>query len=107
MNDGQGNLFAPRRNGSIQAQFEAFHANNPQIYEMLKIIAYEWREAGHKKCGIRMLWEVMRWRIGVQTNRPPRDYKLNDHYHSRYVRKLIEENPDLKNFFELRELQSP
>lgn len=99
-------LFAPR-NGTIQAAFEAFHRNNPQVYEILKMIAFEWRDAGHKKCGIGMLWEVMRWKMGLHTEHPDEDYKLNNNFRSRYVRKLIEENPELENFFELRELQSP
>lgn len=103
--DGQGDLFAPR-NGSIQAHFEAFHRNNPQVYEILKMISFEWRDAGHQKCGIGMLWEVLRWRMGIQTH-GDEDYKLNNNFRSRYVRKLIEENPELKDFFELRELQSP
>ncbi len=34
------------------------------------------------------------------------DFKINDHYLSRYARKLMEEHPELDGLFELRELKA-
>ena len=44
--------------------------------------------------------------MGVKTIRSIGDYKLNDHYRSRYVRLIIEKHPELEGFFELRELKA-
>lgn len=48
----------------------------------------------------------MRWQIFMQT-RDPYGLKLNDHYHSRYVRKLVADYPELDALFELRRLRTP
>lgn len=52
-----------------------------------------------------MVWEAMRWQRFMSTE-DPSIYKLNDHYHSRYARKIMEDEPDLANVFELRKLKS-
>ena len=34
------------------------------------------------------------------------DFKLNDHFHSRYARTIMKQYPELEGFFELRELRA-
>lgn len=98
--------FGPQA-GTIQARFEAFHAAHPEVYRMLLRFARQYVQAtGRSKVGIRMLWERMRWEVHI-AGLPDKneDFKLNDHYHSRYARLLARE-PDLANAFELRELRA-
>lgn len=96
------------RDLTIQERFEKFDKENPFVYRTLVRLAFDAKDAGAKKLGVRTLWEVMRWHIFMQT-RDPSGLKLNDHYHSRYVRKLVDEFPNAfgDGFFELRKLRAP
>lgn len=88
-----------------EARFREFHANNPEVYKELVDLARIAISKGKKKIGIRMLWEVMRWnRFLVTTDES--QYKLNDHYYSRYARLIMDQEPDLASIFEVRELKT-
>jgi hypothetical protein len=69
-------------------------------------LARQARKKGRQRLGIRMLWERMRWEMMIETEDATSDFKLNDHYHSRYARMLMANDPDLKGLFELRDLKS-
>ena len=72
-------------------------------------LAFDAKEAGARKLGVRTLCgKSLRWHIFMQT-RDPSGLKLNDHYHSRYVRKLVDEYPEEfgNGFFEPRKLRAP
>lgn len=89
---------------TIQERFEEFHKRCPQVYRELVRFALEAKRAG-RRVGIRMIWERMRWYFYVE-RLEDEDYKLNDHYTSRYARLIDEQEVDLKGFFELRKLRS-
>jgi hypothetical protein len=91
-------LFNPTR----EEAFWQFHREHPEVYEELKRRAFEAKAARMKRCGIRMLWERMRWYFAIE-NRPDDDYKLNDHYTRFYSRLLMAREPELVGFFEVRE----
>jgi hypothetical protein len=92
--------------GTIQERFEEFHRLNPWVYQALVALAKEMAGEGHRKIGIRMLYEVVRWKYLTSTTDPSSEFKLNDHYHSRYVRLIVERNPELSEFFETRKLRA-
>lgn len=99
------NFYADREL-TIQERFERFDRENPIVYATLLRLAREARRAGASRLGVRTLWEVMRWEISMRTH-DPSGLKLNDHYHSRYVRKLVAEFPEeFDDFFELRKLRA-
>jgi hypothetical protein len=85
-------------------KFAEFHRENPKVYDHLVRLARKAVGAGKRKLGIRMLWEVVRWEIFLETTDP--DFKLNDHHHSRYARMIMRLEPDLAGVFEIRELRS-
>jgi hypothetical protein len=89
---------------NIQKDFEKFHLENPHIYEMICKLAREWKKSGHEKASIKMFFEVIRWKRGVSTKN--KDYKINNNYHSRYSRLIIDQEPDLRELFEVRKLHS-
>lgn len=91
---------------TIQAQFEEFHRKNPQVYRWLEYFTAQAVERGKHKLGIRMLWERVRWEVYMSTDDPSSEYKINDHYHSRYVRLLVSEHPEYKDLFEMRRLRT-
>lgn len=91
----------------IQTAFETFHEENPLVYTALVGLARKARERGKTRVGIGMLWEVLRWEMMMNTEDAKSDFKLNNTYRSRYVRLIIDTQPDLSELFETRQLQRP
>jgi hypothetical protein len=91
---------------TIQQQFEEFHARNPEVFALLERFTQEAVDRGRKRLGIRMLYERVRWEVYIQTEDANSDFKINDHYHSRYVRRLIKVHPEWEHLFELRKLRA-
>ena len=90
--------------GTIQDKFEEYHRARPEIMVHLLRLVAEVRGRGFKHYGMKSFWERMRWHFQIEQG--DAEFKLNNSYTSRYARKLVEENPELEGFFEMRELQS-
>lgn len=90
---------------SIQEDFEAFHAANPWVLTALEKLTREHLETGARRCGIGMLWEVIRWKYVSATRGD--DFKANNNFRSRYVRLLIERHPEWAVVFNVRALRRP
>jgi hypothetical protein len=90
---------------TIQERFEEFHAAHPEVYTYLLALAREVRHKGYKRYGIGALWERLRWHFQIE-EALGEDFKLNNDFRSRYARKLMQEQPELDGFFEIRELQA-
>jgi hypothetical protein len=82
-------------------KFIKFHEENPFVYQRLKELAIEWKEAGHDKIGIAMLYEVMRWTAGLK-NKDIDGYTLNNNYKAYYARMLMFNESSLRGMFEVR-----
>ena len=78
-----------------------FHIANPYVYCRLRDMAVALAKRGRKKIGIKTLWEVMRWEHWMETDEEPR---LNNDYTSRYARLLMDNEPELRDMFEVRKL---
>lgn len=95
-------LVKPDESGdTIQERFEAFHRANPHVYRALRSLALGYKRAGAQRGGMKMLFEVLRYRSALQTRGEP--YKLNNVYTALYARMLMEKEPELAGFFETRE----
>lgn len=95
----------PKRRGSIQERFEAFHEDNPEVFRAFVKYARQAKKKGCKRIGARVIIERIRWDHEVQLwdTAPP---KINDNYISRYARKLMADYPnEFPGFFELRRLR--
>lgn len=90
------------RGQSLEAQFGAFHAANPQVYQALRALAISMRRRGVRRAGIGQLFEVLRWQYAIQTR--GQDFKLNNNYRSFYAR-LLNRDPELHDMFETRTLR--
>jgi hypothetical protein len=88
----------------LDQKFWDFHHDNPQVYEHLVKMSRDLKNQGHKKIGIKMLFEVIRWQTMLRTTDPM--YKLNNSYASRYAREIMLNEPDLNNIFEVRRIHS-
>jgi hypothetical protein len=90
---------------TIQETFEAFHAANPWVLRAFEQLTEDWLK-GHRKVGMKMLAEVLRWQHSRRTTTQGRSFKLNNNHTSRYARLLIERHPEWEQAFETRELRS-
>lgn len=89
----------------IAERFEAFHRENPHVADILEKLADNVVAAGCSRFGVKMLWEVMRYLLIVETKRDLGDFRLNNDYHSRYARLLIERRPEWAGKIETRQLK--
>lgn len=85
----------------IQRTFEEFDRRHPEVYVEFVRMARKARQRGFRKYSARTIVAVIRWHCDVNPNRDG-GFKINDHYSSRYVRKLLREDPSFTGFFELR-----
>ena len=93
---------------SIQERFEDFDRLNPWVYRRLVEMTYQWiARRPDRRVGIDLFFAVLRWEYAMATNDPNGDFRLNDHYRSRYARKIMGENPGLGDVFETRKLKTP
>jgi hypothetical protein len=91
---------------TIDEKFLAFHNQNPHVYSELVELAYRAKNRGHKRMGIEMLFAIIRWRRAMRTVDEYSNFKLNDHYTSRYARAIMENEPELEGFFQIRKLRA-
>ncbi|MGB5760820.1 MAG: hypothetical protein WBM50_28150 [Acidimicrobiales bacterium] len=89
--------------GSIEANFLAFHEANPWVYTALVRLA---RDMNRRPIGIGMLFEVIRWQYARATVSDD-GLRLNNNFRSRYARLIMEQEPDLAGVFQIRELTTP
>lgn len=89
----------------LDRHFRTFHESNPEVYRELVALTRELVALGHRRVGIGMLFEVVRWRRHFQTV-DVSGFKMNNNYRSRYARLIMEQEPDLAGVFELRELRT-
>lgn len=82
--------------------FWRFHEENPHVYERLKRLAFKLKVRGVDRWGMKALYEILRYEEAVATNSPAALYRLNNNFTALYARLLMEREPDLEGFFELR-----
>ncbi len=87
----------------LQTRFEQYHTENPHVYEALVRLAKEARTKGKKRISIKMLFEVVRWEHFL-TAKDPDGWRLNNNYHSRYARMIMDRVEGLEDIFEIRRL---
>jgi hypothetical protein len=75
------------------------------VYAAVREKALALRARGFRHYGIRPLWEAVRYDRAIVVG-PDHGFKLNDHHHSRLARVLMDREPELAGFFEVRELRS-
>ena len=86
---------------TIEERFTRFHEANPHVYKALRDMALSLKRRGIQHYGIAALFEVLRFSSMMQTAGD--GFKLNNDYRALYARRLMEEEPELAGFFELRQ----
>ena len=74
-----------------------------QVYRDLVEICLEARKRGHDCWSMEAAYQIVRWtKRGYALRKDSEGFKLNDHHRSLYARLIMENNPELAGFFELR-----
>ena len=89
---------------TIQERFLDFHYLNGWVLDALERLTQDYLDRGHKRVGIGMLTEVLRWQYGRSTT--GESFKLNNSYRSRYVRLMVQRHPEWDDVFEQRVLKA-
>lgn len=91
----------------IYRQFVEYHTKHPEVYFQLRDLALQWKRAGNSKCGIGMLFEVMRWNSALRPDKDEEaDFALSNNFRSHYARLLMKHEPELEDLFDIKPLRS-
>jgi hypothetical protein len=95
------------RHLTLQERFEEWMATTDgQVVERAVLTrAFALLDRGFTHYGIAALWEAARYDRSVMVG-PNAGFKLNNDFRSRLARRLMDEHPDLRGFFETRELKA-
>ncbi len=109
----QGDLFTQDdpdyMQGELGQAFKAHHEAHPWLYDALVRLAQEWAQtAPGRRCGAKMLWENLRWRVLTSDDYALLDHTpaLNNSWVSRYVRMMLDDPPEWDCMFETRALRA-
>ena len=92
----------PRR--SIAERFADFHVQNPDVYQAIVEIARVMKGRGIHKMGIALIFERLRWLHYIDT-KGAEPFKLSNSFRAEYSRLIMQQEPSLAGFFEIRELR--
>ena len=82
-------------------RFRRFHKENPQVIQRIESIVAQLRQRGHARWGMKGIFEIIRYERALYTHSRDR-FKINNDYTPYYARLVIERNPELAGFFDLR-----
>lgn len=88
---------------TIEERWRDWSAANPWVLDALERLAADWLAAGHRKVGVKALWEVIRWQYGQTTGDT---FKANNDFTSRAARDLIARRPEWADAIETRTLRA-
>jgi hypothetical protein len=81
-------------------KFQIYHRENPQIYEYFKKFTFQAINKGFKHWSAEAVFNICRWETGVSGND---EFKINNNYKAWYSRLFMNDFPEHKGFFQLRE----
>jgi hypothetical protein len=87
---------------SLPARFERFDAANPHVYRALVSLSRGLRvKRPTSTIGIKMVYEVLRWRCYMETD-TEEPYRLSNDFTAFYARKIMREEHDLNGIFQTK-----
>ncbi len=91
----------------LEQKFWQFHDTHPEVYWYLLDFANEWkRQSPDRQCGIKMLFERVRWELTINYHHNS-EVKLNNNHAPFYARLLMRNNPNLDGLFKIRKQKIP
>ena len=78
---------------SMDDRFHLFHAANPQVYRAVLEVCRYLRRHGKYRCGMKAIWEQLRWHAWLQTTANEGDFKLPNDFTACYARLVMRMYP--------------
>lgn len=94
-------LFSQKQPSKLELQWQQCKQANPWLLPRLAEMARELKRCGHDRYGIGGLFEVLRWETRYSTG--DLGLKVNNNHRAFAARDLMDQHPDLKGFFKVRE----
>ena len=91
------------RGDSTDAKFEKWITANPHVLELFINLALAMQARGRTRIGAKAIVERLRWEYHYTTSGD--EFRLNNLFTSRLVRRAITARPELAAMFELRALK--
>ena len=85
----------------LAIQWEKCKKKNPSLINDLAQLALELKSYGHTRYSMDGLFHILRWESRTSTS--DMGLKINNNYTSFAARDVMDQYPDLKGFFQLRE----
>jgi len=85
----------------LREQFERFHADNPDVYELFVKFTRQMMGRGHKHYAVAGIFERIRWEKDIGGDGETQ-FKINNNYKPFYSRMYMEEQPWNDGFFRTR-----
>jgi hypothetical protein len=86
---------------TIDARFAEFDEAHPEVWKAFVGFANDLINAGYTHGSAEMIYQRIRWETALNAERDG-GWKLNDHFRSRYARKLAAADSRFSEFFEFR-----
>lgn len=86
---------------NLEIAFEAFHRDNPYVYELFKRFAGQAIASNRAHFGVSAVWERLRWETQIVTFNDD-DLKLNNNHRAYYARMFMRDFPESDGFFRTR-----
>ena len=83
--------------------FKEYHADNLEIYRMLRRFAYEQINAGATKYSCRLILDRIKWDIDKRDHGDT-NFKIPSYASPWYARKFLADHPQYSDFFTLRKM---
>jgi L-rhamnose mutarotase len=97
-----GSLF--KQKTTTEEQFEAYHHRHPEVYEEFVRIARMVKAHGFKTYSAYACRERVRWHFQFERDAAD-DFKISNNLTPHYARLIMEQEPDLAGFFEIKRLK--
>jgi hypothetical protein len=79
--------------------FIEYHRTHPEVFELFKRFSNDLRRSGRRHYGSKAILERVRWHYEVERST---DFKCNNNYTACFARLLVFEQPEFRDFFEMR-----
>ena len=84
--------------------FKKYDEENPEIWNQFKKYSFLAKNKRQfKNYTANGIFEIIRWHTATEGNDM---YKINNNYRPDYARKMMEQFPEFKGFFRIRELKA-
>jgi hypothetical protein len=90
----------PNRRKTLRERWEAFHKDNPQVFDAIEKVATEQRRAGRRRISMKAIFEILRSDPTLST--AGERWKLNNIYTAFYARELVRRDPRFDKLIEMR-----